>query len=155
MSEANQTQIDGTHYKQGRKGAVEHWDFTTAHNYDGLSYAATKYIHRHKNKKGVIDLEKATHYLTKLKEVTKQFGYEPRPTKQDMPGSVSFLNFSVMHEYDHLQHKAFENVDKFVQSGNTEYLDHAASYINLIIEVYYGYDQETAEATVALKQEGR
>lgn len=66
MSDANQTQIGGDHYK-GRD--LEHWDFIVD-NF-GISYLlanATKYISRWRNKNGVEDLKKARHYVQKLSE---------------------------------------------------------------------------------------
>ena len=64
---ANSRQIGGEHYKSGR--AVEHWDFCWQNDYDFFQYCATKYIHRHKQKKGVEDLKKAIHYLEKYIEL--------------------------------------------------------------------------------------
>lgn len=67
MSNANQKQIGGDHYKHGGE---EHWDRV---NRLGLNYfqaASTKYIERCYFKGNVVqDLQKAIHYLEKLIEI--------------------------------------------------------------------------------------
>lgn len=68
MSEANKTQVGGTHYK-GRK--VEHWDFAAANDLDYFQGQITKYVTRWKNKNGLQDLEKAKHFLEKYIELQK------------------------------------------------------------------------------------
>lgn len=64
-------QVGGTHYAgvaTGQcpecKAAVQHWDWGM--NLPGLEYAATKYIARHADKAGAVDLEKAISYAEKI-----------------------------------------------------------------------------------------
>jgi hypothetical protein len=66
-SEANKSQIDGTHYKT----AYEHWDYALDAGLGVLEYAATKHLGRY-DKKGepLNDLRKARHYVQKLIENT-------------------------------------------------------------------------------------
>ena len=62
MSTANETQVGGTHYRT----PFQHWDL--AHELD-LGYfegQITKYLTRHRFKKGKEDAEKALHFAQKL-----------------------------------------------------------------------------------------
>lgn len=64
---ANQRQVGGAHYKIGGE---EHWD--RIWRLFGRGYfigCITKYLERYQYKNGVEDLEKAQHYLQKLKEL--------------------------------------------------------------------------------------
>lgn len=63
---ANDKQVGGAHYK----GAVQHWDYAVAEFGTGyLKGQITKYVARWRKKNGVQDLEKALHFLQKLREV--------------------------------------------------------------------------------------
>ncbi len=62
---ANAIQHGGDHYKQK---AIEPWDYIIANNLGFLEGNAIKYITRHKTKNGIQDIDKAIHYLQKLKE---------------------------------------------------------------------------------------
>lgn len=66
MSQANQTQVGGDHY---RTDGIQHWDLISdAYGPAYLLGCATKYIARHRKKNGKQDLEKAEHYLLKIAE---------------------------------------------------------------------------------------
>lgn len=75
---ANDRQEGGDHYK----GAYtqEHWDYAWQRNFDFFQYVITKYVERHKRKKGLEDLRKAAHYLQKYIELLEAAS----PTKADM-----------------------------------------------------------------------
>lgn len=77
MSEANKTQIGGTHYK---KGGEEHWDRAWRLKYDPFQYIITKWIERWRDKGGLEDLRKAYHALGKYIEVVEEenFGADPK-----------------------------------------------------------------------------
>lgn len=67
MSEANKRQVGGTHYQVPGE---QHWD--RIWRLYGRGYfvgCATKYIERYHLKGGTNDLEKAIHFLQKLKEL--------------------------------------------------------------------------------------
>lgn len=66
MSEANKTQIAGSHYK-GK--TIQPWDFIAANNLGYFEGNIVKYVSRWQNKGGVDDLRKAAHYLQKLIEL--------------------------------------------------------------------------------------
>ena len=68
MSDANEQQIGGDHYK-GK--AIQPWDYIVSNGLGYLEGNIVKYVSRWKDKGGVQDLEKARHYLDKLIEVSK------------------------------------------------------------------------------------
>jgi len=63
--ESNVKQIGGEHYLK----AIQPWDFIVANDLGFLEGNIVKYITRYKEKGGVVDLEKAKHYLEKLIEL--------------------------------------------------------------------------------------
>jgi hypothetical protein len=65
---ANDQQIGGRHYIEK---AVQPWDFIVANNMGYLEGCIVKYVSRYKDKNGVEDLIKASHYLDKLIEVER------------------------------------------------------------------------------------
>lgn len=64
---ANERQVGGSHYAK----PIQHWDFVVANNIPYLEAQIMKYVFRHREKNGVQDLEKASHFLEKLIEVEK------------------------------------------------------------------------------------
>lgn len=67
VGKANQRQVGGDHYKTGGE---EHWD--RIWRLYGRGYFVgqiTKYVERYHKKGGVQDLDKAGHFLEKLKEL--------------------------------------------------------------------------------------
>ena len=77
MSNANDRQVGGTHYKGA---ALQHWDWVGELGLTYLEGCATKYVIRARKKNGAEDLAKARHYLEKLKEVAAQ---RPQPHTAD------------------------------------------------------------------------
>lgn len=68
-TKANDIQHGGDHYK----GAdYQHWDFVTDIRLSYLLAVATKYISRWRKKGGLLDLQKAGHYIDKAIEVGAQ-----------------------------------------------------------------------------------
>lgn len=65
---ANDQQIGGRHYIEK---AEQPWDFIVANNMGYLEGCIVKYVSRYKDKNGVEDLIKASHYLDKLIEVER------------------------------------------------------------------------------------
>jgi hypothetical protein len=66
MTTANEKQVGGNHYK---KNAIQPWDYIIANGLGYLDGTAIKYITRWKEKGGIEDINKAIHFLEKLKEV--------------------------------------------------------------------------------------
>lgn len=75
MSKANQTQVAGTHYRNDD----QHWDLAAELELGYFEGQITKYITRHRRKKGLEDVQKAQHFLTKLIELA-QAGKRPQST---------------------------------------------------------------------------
>ena len=65
MSDANEIQVAGDHYKS----QLQHWDWVVACGMNYFQANATKYVTRHKKKNGAEDLKKAAHYTMKLLEL--------------------------------------------------------------------------------------
>ena len=71
---ANDKQVGGTHYKKDGTGE-EHWD--RVWRMYGRGYfigCATKYLERYQDKNGKQDLDKAIHFIEKLREL--EYGTE-------------------------------------------------------------------------------
>jgi hypothetical protein len=68
MSEVNDIQIGGSHYKT----EIQHWDYVLANGLDYFQGNITKYVTRWKRKGGLQDLYKARHYLDKYIEVEEE-----------------------------------------------------------------------------------
>lgn len=68
MSDANDRQIAGTHYKQLR---IQTWDYIVANEIGYLEGNVIKYVSRWRSKGGIQDLMKARHYIDKLIEVAE------------------------------------------------------------------------------------
>ncbi len=60
----NEIQVGGDHYRM----EYIHWDFVCDTRMPYLLGCATKYVARHKEKNGVEDLRKSTHYLAKAED---------------------------------------------------------------------------------------
>lgn len=71
---ANDRQVGGTHYRKA-EAKFQHWDYVTQNNIPYLEAQISRYLERWREKGGFEDLEKAQHYLDKLKEVARAEGY--------------------------------------------------------------------------------
>lgn len=69
MTTANDRQVAGNHYA----AEYQHWDFVHDVSMGYLEGQITKYICRHHKKGGTEDLEKAVHYLQKLREERQKY----------------------------------------------------------------------------------
>jgi hypothetical protein len=73
MSNPNERQVAGTHYA----GVYQHWDYVRrALENRYLEGCASKYVARCRKKNGAQDLEKAIHYLEKIKFLFQSGAYE-------------------------------------------------------------------------------
>ena len=90
----NAMQIGGDHYVQTK---YQVWDFTEKHGLGGLEMCIVKYLCRWRDKgNGVMDLEKAIHFIDKLIDLHKHKGRVPKGC-----ASISDLRcFSNMQELD-------------------------------------------------------
>ena len=89
----NTIQIGGTHYL----GEYQVWDFTEKHGLGGLEMCIIKYMCRWREKgNGIMDLEKAIHFIEKLIDLHKNHGRVPK-------GCASLADakyFSAMQDLD-------------------------------------------------------
>jgi hypothetical protein len=76
---ANERQIGGSHYGSGE---YQHWDWVADVRMPYHPATAAKYIYRWREKNGIVDLEKAAHYLEKTIEL--DINYEV-PRYGDIP----------------------------------------------------------------------
>ena len=86
MSNANERQEGGDHYKQDNK--PQHWDLAVMYSWDPFQYQITKYVMRWKDKhpthaQRLVDLKKARHFLDKYIEVAEH--YDPRYASETFP----------------------------------------------------------------------
>lgn len=90
MTQANDYQIDGTHYKD--EAAIQHWDYAAAHNFDYFQGQITKYVTRWKKKNGIKDLEKARHFIEKYIEIeTAKHQIQKNQIAEEILGSKKAL----------------------------------------------------------------
>lgn len=71
---ANSRQPGGSHYKDR---AIQPWDFINENGIGFLAGNVIKYVARYEHKGGLLDLEKAKHYLDKLIEVEEAKAKQP------------------------------------------------------------------------------
>lgn len=89
-SSANDTQVGGTHYQDAVGvcphcgGAIQHWDLFAKMPY--LIGQVCKYVMRFQGKNGKQDVDKAGHFLQKLREV-----YFPEPKEEPKPAEPPTL----------------------------------------------------------------
>lgn len=72
---ANEKQVAGNHYA----GKVQHWDLAADRGYDYFQGQITKYVDRWKKKNGLVDLEKAQHFLEKYIELVREGAIHDAP----------------------------------------------------------------------------
>ena len=78
---ASEKQIGGSHYKAD---GIQHWDYCIETNVPNLEYAATKYIARWRKKNGLVDLQKAQHYIERRIEALHDFKGVLRGAKRNL-----------------------------------------------------------------------
>ena len=106
---ANERQVSGSHYKPKKEGSIQHWDYCVRSETPNLEYAASKYVTRWRKKNGIVDLEKALHYVEKRIEsyragVGAEHGglYLPAMFKEfiadnEVPVEEALIIYNVMH----------------------------------------------------------
>lgn len=62
----NDRQVGGSHYVDRK---IQPWDYIAANNLNYFEGSVVKYVTRWREKGGLVDLEKAKHYLEKLIEM--------------------------------------------------------------------------------------
>lgn len=85
MTTANDFQVGGTHYKT----TFQHWDLAAKLDMGYFEGQITKYVTRHRFKKGKEDAEKALHFARKMHELAK-LGRGPRHRQIDVPTMTAY-----------------------------------------------------------------
>jgi hypothetical protein len=73
VTPADVSQVGGRHYKV-QDSAYEHWNWAWYNKLDFFQYQITKYVVRHRDKHGLEDLRKASHFLLKYIELLEKDG---------------------------------------------------------------------------------
>ncbi len=77
-------QVDGAHYE---KMGIQPWEIIAKNGLDFWEGSALAYLLRWKTKDGLIDLDKAIHYIDRIKELAKQ-GYYGDSFKDVLPSTA-------------------------------------------------------------------
>jgi hypothetical protein len=72
----NNTQVGGTHYAT----QFQHWDFVHQFQLGYFEGQVTRYVTRHRRKKGLEDLNKALHFVEKMIELHTTSVFSPTHT---------------------------------------------------------------------------
>lgn len=95
---ANETQVGGNHYKT----EYEHWDLVIATGMSYLPAQATRYIVRWRKKDGLKDLQKALHYIDKLREAFLVGTVKPFCADRSFSEIVKFSLANKLSEREHI-----------------------------------------------------
>lgn len=93
-NKANSTQVGGDHYR----AEIQHWDYVTSNNIPYLESQVSRYVQRWRKKGGIQDLDKAAHFLQKVRENAVAEGfYDPKaePAGGATPGYADQARDSV------------------------------------------------------------
>lgn len=122
-SKANEEQPGGTHYKSR---PIQHWDFAAGHSYGYLEGQITKYLFRWKNKGGLLDVQKADHFLRKLTEVHQQH-------EDDGFTAPSIMEFIRANQIPPNEANVMIAMHAYHETRNPEYLEVAAYHMALVL----------------------
>lgn len=94
---ANDKQVGGNHYRT----PSQHWDMAARMDLGYFEGQITKYITRHRFKKGEEDAKKALHFTDKLIELVQKTGKQPRHKFITSEGMSDYVNANQLnvHEY--------------------------------------------------------
>lgn len=81
----NDEQVGGHHYKDRR---LQPWDLDR-YGVGGLEWTTIKYVSRYREKDGLLDLQKAEHYLQKIIEERRVHGRQNRVASLSISQEVS------------------------------------------------------------------
>lgn len=90
---ANDTQVGGTHYRT----KFQHWDFAHQLRLGYFEGQITKYLTRHRFKKGKEDVDKALHFAKKLMELADQ-GQAPMHIQNPFVSFTHYGNENRLHQ---------------------------------------------------------
>ena len=125
---ANDTQVAGTHYRTD----YQHWDLVADLKLGYFEGQISKYVTRHRTKKGKEDLEKALHFAQKHRELVVNHGYKPMrlfPTALQMD---DYVKANCLNLREHVLLK------KLLSWVNARDLDDVVGFIEILIATEYG-----------------
>lgn len=125
---ANDTQVAGTHYRT----SYQHWDLAADLKLGYFEGQISKYVTRHRTKKGKEDLQKALHFAQKLLEMAKHSAHRPQrlfPTDTQME---EFVRANQLNLREHVLLK------KLLAWVNERDLRDVVSFIQVLIVSEYG-----------------
>lgn len=125
---ANDKQVGGNHYRT----SSQHWDLAARLDLGYFEGQISKYITRHRFKKGEEDAKKALHFTDKLLELVQNHGRQPRHkfiTAVDMADYVN-ANQLTVHEHTILF--------RLLNWSTTSDLIAVKSFIEMLIDRDYG-----------------
>lgn len=125
---ANDKQVAGTHYRT----TYQHWDLAADLKLGYFEGQISKYVTRHRTKKGREDLEKGLHFAQKLLEMAEHHGYKPQrlfPTAIQMD---DFVKANCLNLREHVLLK------KLLSWTNTRDLHDTVHFIQVLILNEYG-----------------
>jgi len=125
---ANDTQVAGTHYRT----SYQHWDLAADLKLGYFEGQISKYVTRHRTKKGKEDLEKALHFTQKLLEMSKSYGHKPQrlfPTALQMD---DFVKANCLNLREHVLLK------KLLSWVNERDLIDVVTFLQVLITSEYG-----------------
>lgn len=120
MTEANDRQVAGEHYKN----AFQHWDWVELVMLPYLPAQVTKYLVRWRKKNGLQDLEKSAHFLQKFVERRAE-------TQSDAIAMTD--SFLASNEVPPAEQLIIKNLMVY-QLGSMEHLQTASRLLNALVE---------------------
>lgn len=102
----NDRQIGGLHYRS----KYQHWDWSIDTNLGPIEYAATKYVSRwwkkHGPVKGIEDIEKAKHYVEKIKSAHSEGRYQTAISRIGKRNDAVLLTMKFGNENELTEHES-------------------------------------------------
>ena len=127
---ANDTQVAGTHYRTSH----QHWDLAAALHLGYFEGQISKYVTRHRTKKGKEDLEKARHFAQKLLELSSNNGYKPQRLFPTGAQIEHYVKANDLNLREHVLLKALFNW------STTHDLTNVVAFLDQLILSEYGED---------------
>jgi hypothetical protein len=128
----NDRQVGGAHYRS----ELQHWDLIERHGVGYLEGCATKYVTRWRAKGGILDLEKADHYVEKLMALHQEGMRQPR-------GAVPWCHVDRFAKANGLDNTEAAVVTILCDRWNREMLQYARTLLRRLREEHERADQST------------
>lgn len=127
---ANETQVGGTHYKT----RYEHWDMAADAKLGYFEGQITKYVTRHRKKKGREDVEKALHLAVKLRERHRADDKTLPPIRDLSYPYLEYLRYITENDLQPLEYSVIRKTIRWLYA---EDLDRIVAGIERMLKHYY------------------